>query len=198
MNNFWFYWTMWGLWLGVAFFFEAGKKRTWICASLLVAISTAPYTLPILAFRLDYGYVVLALFGCALLSSEQASRVLHLALGSFIVMMVDVLAQIYWLYDPAILMILPKWTFIILMGILVCSLTHDIWKRMSLVLIGMSQGELLQSLVFYPYDKTIGDTDYLVMVSFLILMTVCWELFTHFVQLLKQATDREWHERIPK
>lgn len=198
MNNFWFYWVMWGLWLIAAFFLKAGKPRTWICVSLLVVITCSPFSFIIDDFSVNYGFIAMVLIGCTLLSSESFGRVIFLTIASLIIMMADVLAQIYWLYDPAILILLPKWTFIILLGSLVFSLTMDFWKRIAIILIGMSQGEILQSLVFYPFDKTVGDSDYLVTVSFLILLTVGWELFAKTVALLKMATERSTQQRIPK
>jgi hypothetical protein len=111
-------------------------------------------------------------------------------------MLVDSLAQIYWLYDPAILMLLPKWTFIIASGVLVLTLTRDFWMRVATVLVGLSQGEFLQSFVFYPYDQTIGDTDYLVTVSLVLLLIVCWEGLSQAAALLKVLADRPSIERV--
>ena len=197
MNNFWFYWVMWGFWIVSAFFMKKGSQRTWSCLAILSIILFSSFSLTVGdGVQINLAFFVLSLSGCALLSGRSLYKVLYVALTGFVLMLVDILAQIYWLYDPAILMLLPKWTFIVASGVLVLSLTREFWMRIAAVLIGLSQGDVLQSFVFYPYDQTIGDTDYLVTVSLVLLIIVGWEGLSQAAALLKVLTDRPSVERV--
>jgi hypothetical protein len=197
VNNFWFYWVMWGFWIISAFFLKRGSQRTWICVALLVIILFSSISLTVgESIQINLAFFAVSLAGCSFLSGRSFFKVAYIALSSFILMLVDILAQIYWLYDPAILMILPKWTFIIASGVLVLFLNRDFWMRIATVLIGLSQGEVLQSFVFYPYDQTIGDTDYLVTLSLVLLLIVGWEALTQAAALLKFLVDRPSIERV--
>jgi hypothetical protein len=197
MNNFWFYWIMWGFWIIAAFFMKKGNQRTWLCVGLLVIILFSSLSLTVgNGIQINLAFFAIGLAGCSLLSGQSFFKVIYIALSSFILMLVDILAQIYWLYDPAILMLLPKWTFIIASGILVLTLNRDFWMRIGTVLIGLSQGEVLQSFVFYPYDQTVGDTDYLVTLSLILLLIVGWETLTQAAAMLKYMADRPSIERV--
>ncbi|WEG11387.1 hypothetical protein PU629_14595 [Pullulanibacillus sp. KACC 23026] len=198
MNNFWFYWALWGFWIIVVFFYRDGKKRATLSCLILLMITVSPFSVPIGQTKVNLTFLVFGLTGCGLLSNLSFTKVVRLGVASFIVMMLDVLAQIYWLYDPAILMILPEWTFILFMCFFILVLTQDFWNRVAILLIGMSQGECLQSLVFYPYDQLVGDTDYLVMVSFILILLVSWELTHQGLLIVRTATLTRQTKRIEK
>lgn len=198
MNIFWFYWVMWGFFLMVAFFFKKGGQKTGLMVLLLIVIALSPLAIPIGSVHVNLSYVLIGLTGCAMLSGDSVIKVIHMAMASFIIMFVDILAQIYWLYDPAILIVLPKWTFIVFIGFFTVTLTNDFWNRITLILIGMSQAEVLQSLVFYPYDNTLGDVEYLVTVAFILAVIVSWEMLTQGVFVLKLVTENTTEKRITK
>ena len=123
-------------------------------------------------------------------------KILTLMFANLSITICYVLIRIYWLLDPAIFLILDKWVFTLCLTCLVLGIVKPFWSRLSTAVIGICQGDLLLSIIFYPYDVTIGESDFFYSLTISIAVILGWSSLHFFTQKIQASLSKQVNQRI--
>ncbi|MCC8351347.1 MULTISPECIES: hypothetical protein [Bacillus] len=146
MEQFYYYWSMWFLWVLTTFILGKTKRRFAVSVFILtnIILSIHHFTL---YFSLNAAYMMFLVCGCVYagyLGMYKRFRyiMVHLTLVSGYAFV-----YLFALYDPVWFIIKPEWTAVVLCVLLTASVERDFQMQLALYVLGMCQGELVYSFV---------------------------------------------------
>lgn len=148
MEPFYYYWSMWFLWILATFIFAKTKSRFYVSVFILTNMMASIHQMTAY-FTLNAAYVmffVMAFVYAGSLGMHKRLRyiVIHLTASAaygFIFL--------FALYDPVWFIIKPEWAAVILLTVITVSVEGRFPERLCLFVLGMCQGELLYSAVIH-------------------------------------------------
>ncbi|MGE9753138.1 YphA family membrane protein [Bacillus inaquosorum] len=145
MEQFYYYWSMWFLWVLTTFIFEKTKRRFAVSVFILTNITLSIHDIT-LYFPLNAAYMMFFVCGCVYAGYLGMYRFRYLMV---FLTLVGGYAFVYLfaLYDPVWFIIKPEWVAVILLVLLTASVERDFEKQLTLFVLGMCQGELVYSFV---------------------------------------------------
>ncbi|WP_078553258.1 hypothetical protein [Bacillus alkalicellulosilyticus] len=186
MVGIYFYWFIWMFWIGTTFFMEKGKTRTLLSMLLLVVICTATLKVPVLAYDVSVAFLLCLGIGYAIIAlGNKAWRQLYLLIVSLIIALVGISFHLFELYDPIIILFHRSWMLGIIYTLLVIALVSNHQQRLSILVVGACQGELMTSLFMDTIyvNRTIGDLAFFEIMMITVMFLVIW-------QGLENASDK--------
>ncbi|KAF1679812.1 MULTISPECIES: hypothetical protein [Bacillus] len=145
MEQFYYYWSMWFLWVLTTFIFEKTKKRYAVSVFILtnMILSIHDFTL---YFPLNAAYLMFFVCGCVYAGYLRMYRIRYL-MACLTLVSGYAFVYLFALYDPVWFIIKPEWTAVILLVLLTASVERTFEKQLALFVLGMCQGELVYSFV---------------------------------------------------
>lgn len=195
MTSLIFYWLLWGMWIVVTFLMAKGRLRSQLMFGLLILIivTSIPIDLPI--FKVNAGWMALLLWGYSFYIKRPLFTTLTLMFSNLSITLCYVLIRIYWLMDPAIFLILEKWMFTVGLTVLTMAIVKPFWLRLSTAAIGVCQGDLLQSILFYPYDKILGESDCMNALTVSFIFILGWSGIQYLTQKAQESLNKQVNQR---
>ncbi|MEC1260514.1 hypothetical protein P9D34_08665 [Bacillus swezeyi] len=166
MEEFYYYWSMWFLWVLTTFILEKNRIRLFASAFILLNIILSMYQLQFILF-FNAAYLLFytgAYWLNGYLSIYKSVRrlLLHLAM-----VFAYGFLFLFALYDPVWFILKPEWLIIMLFVIMTAAFEKSFASRLALFVLGMCQGELLYSLIIRKLygDIVVGGFSWLSMCS---------------------------------
>ncbi|MFP7230568.1 hypothetical protein SFC70_01070 [Bacillus subtilis] len=154
MEQFYYYWSMWFLWILTTFIFEKTKRRFAVSVFILTNMILSIHDIT-LSFSLNAAYMMFFICGCIYAG--------HLGMYRFRYLMVFLtlvagyaFVYLFALYDPVWFIIKPEWVAVILIVLLTASVERDFEKQLTLFVLGMCQGELVYLFVIQKLAGTLA------------------------------------------
>ncbi|TDO13567.1 hypothetical protein DFO69_2016 [Bacillus subtilis] len=145
MEQFYYYWSMWFLWVLTTFIFEKTKRRFAVSVFILTNIILSIHDIT-LYFSLNAAYMMFFVCGCVYAGYLGMYRFRYLMV--FLTLVCGyAFVYLFALYDPVWFIIKPEWVAVILLVLLTASVERDFEKQLTLFVLGMCQGELVYSFV---------------------------------------------------
>lgn len=146
MEEFYYYWSMWFLWVLTTFILEKNKTRFFTSAFILLNIILSMYHVRLVlffnaAYLLFYAGAYM-LGGYAAIHKNMRCLLLHLSM-----VFAYGFLFLFALYDPVWFILKPEWLIIILFVIMTAAFEKSFVNRLALFVLGMCQGEMLYSLI---------------------------------------------------
>ncbi|MCY7916225.1 hypothetical protein [Bacillus vallismortis] len=145
MEQFYYYWSMWFLWILTTFIFAKTKRRFAVSVFILTNMILSIHDIT-LYFSLNAAYMMFFICGSVyagylgMYRSRYIMVYLTLVAGYAFV-------YLFALYDPVWFIIKPEWAAVILLVLLTASVERDFQKQLALFILGMCQGELVYSFL---------------------------------------------------
>ncbi|MFC1287772.1 hypothetical protein ABE057_05160 [Bacillus paralicheniformis] len=153
MEEFYYYWSMWFLWVLTTFILEKNSFRFYASAFILLNIILSMYQVQLfLHFNAAYlSFYIGAFMLCGYLRLHKSIKrlLLHLSMVSAYGFLF-----LFALYDPVWFILKPEWLIIILFVIMTAAFERSFAARLGLFVLGACQGELLYTFVI---RKLYGD-----------------------------------------
>ncbi|WGD68876.2 YphA family membrane protein [Bacillus subtilis] len=145
MEQFYYYWSMWFLWVLTTFIFEKTKRRIAVSVFILTNIILSIHDIA-LYFSLNAAYMMFFVCGCVYAGYLGMYRFRYLMVYLTLVA-AHAFVYLFALYDPVWFIIKPEWAAVILIVLLTASVERNFEKQLVLFVLGMCQGELVYSFV---------------------------------------------------
>ncbi|ASP26698.1 hypothetical protein ACJGE4_11175 [Bacillus velezensis] len=146
MEPFYYYWSMWFLWILATFIFAKTKSRFYVSVFILTNMMASIHQITAY-FTLNVAYVMF--FAAAFVYA--ASLGMHKRLRNIVIHLTASAAYsfifLFALYDPVWFIIKPEWAAVILLTVITLSVEGRFPERLCLFVLGMCQGELLYAAV---------------------------------------------------
>ncbi|KXZ21996.1 hypothetical protein AXI59_12130 [Bacillus nakamurai] len=162
MELFYYYWSMWFLWILATFIFAKTKSRFHVSVFILTNIMASIHHMTVY-FTLNAAYVMF--FAAAFVYAGRLG--MHKQLRYIVIHLTTAAAYgfifLFALYDPVWFIIKPEWAAVILLTVIMVSVEGRFPERLCLFVLGMCQGELLYSMVIHKIAgaATVGDYPWL-------------------------------------
>ncbi|ASB88689.1 hypothetical protein OZL92_04355 [Bacillus sonorensis] len=191
MEEFYYYWSMWFLWVLTTFILEKNRTRFFASAFILLNIILSMYQVRFIlllngAYLLFYAGAYL-LGGYAALHRSIKRLLLHLSMVSAYGFLF-----LFALYDPVWFILKPEWLIIILFVIMTLTFEKSFINRLALMVLGMCHGELLYSLIIRKFHEGLvaGGYSWLSMCSAGIVLLYGVSQYERLVQQIHQKWKR--------
>ncbi|AIU82269.1 hypothetical protein H2N74_11135 [Bacillus velezensis] len=146
MEPFYYYWSMWFLWILATFIFAKTKSRFYVSVFILTNMMASIHQITAY-FTLNAAYVMF--FAAAFVYAGSLG--MHKRLRHFVIHLTASAAYgfifLFALYDPVWFIIKPEWAAVILLTVITLSVEGRFPERLCLFVLGMCQGELLYAAV---------------------------------------------------
>ncbi|WP_406620585.1 hypothetical protein [Bacillus atrophaeus] len=159
MEPFYYYWSMWFLWILTTFILEKTKSRFIVSVFILtnIILSIHHFTF---YFTLNAAYVMFYTAACAFggyLGMYKRLRyiVLHMTL-----VFAYAFVFLFALYDPVWFIIEPEWVVVMVFTVVTASVERNFRERLALFVLGMCQGELLYSFIIQRFAGAVSIGDF--------------------------------------
>lgn len=179
MEGIYFYWFSWISWVITSFFMKKCRERTALSFFILFMIMVSGKTYHITGYSIHAPFVLLLFFSLVFMTKTKGFLLLYYLICSLIISIGYVCFHLFELFDPIWLIFDRKWMLSFVILYLILMLVKDPSQRLAIAMIGVSNGELLYSLIlkqFFP-EIEIGNFIFLDAVSFIILFISFWNLF---------------------
>ncbi|QQD80514.1 hypothetical protein JD965_11255 [Bacillus siamensis] len=148
MEPFYYYWSMWFLWILATFIFAKTKSRFYVSVFILTNMMASIHQMTAY-FTLNVAYVMF--FAAAFVYAGSLG--MHKRLRNVLIHLTAAAAYsfifLFALYDPVWFIIKPEWAAVILLTVITVSVEGRFPERLCLFVLGMCQGELLYSAVIH-------------------------------------------------
>lgn len=167
MEAFYYYWSIWFVWIIVTFIMEKNSWRSALGALVLIHIICSHFMISMFDMSMNAGYLMTFIYACAgfvlFRSGHQIMRILQL--GS----MVSAYAffMIFALYDPVwFTLIKVDWAVFVLLILMSLTYGHQLTERITLWMMSVCLGEALYALTVHRLTSSIviGDLSFLSLV----------------------------------
>lgn len=146
MEPFYYYWSMWFLWILATFIFAKTKSRFYVSVFILTNMMASIHQITAY-FTLNAAYVMF--FAAAFVYAGSLG--MHKRLRNIVIHLTAAAAYgfifLFALYDPVWFIIKPEWAAVILLTVITLSVEGRFPERLCLFVLGMCQGELLYAAV---------------------------------------------------
>ncbi|MED2913418.1 MULTISPECIES: YphA family membrane protein [Bacillus] len=146
MEPFYYYWSMWFLWILATFIFAKTKSRFYVSVFILTNMMASIHQITAY-FTLNAAYVMF--FAAAFVYAGSLG--MHKRLRHIVIYLTAAAAYgfifLFALYDPVWFIIKPEWAAVILLTVITLSVEGRFPERLCLFVLGMCQGELLYAAV---------------------------------------------------
>ncbi|MFN2745575.1 MULTISPECIES: YphA family membrane protein [Bacillus] len=191
MEQFYYFWSMWFLWVLTTFILKKNRSRLFASAFILLNIILSMYQLH---FSLSFNAAYLLFFTGALIMGGYQS--IHKSIKRLFLHLAMVFAYgflfLFALYDPVWFILKPEWLIIVLFMIMTAAFEKSFASRLALFVLGMCQGELLYSLIIRKLygDIVVGGYTWLSMCSAGIVLVYGISQYERLVQQIHQKWKR--------
>ncbi|MEC2058870.1 MULTISPECIES: YphA family membrane protein [Bacillus] len=145
MEQFYYYWSMWFLWVLTTFIIQKTKRRFAVSVFILTNIILSIHDIA-LYFSLNAAYMMFFVCGCVYAGYLGMYRFRYI-LVCLTLVAAYAFVYLFALYDPVWFIIKPEWAAVILIVLLTASVERNFEKQLALFVLGMCQGELVYSFV---------------------------------------------------
>jgi hypothetical protein len=195
MTSIIFYWFLWGIWIIAAFLMDKTRLRNQLMFAILVFILLSGYSVHVYPFKINMAWFGLIIWGYSKYKKLSFFRSFTLMLSNLTITVCYVLIRIYWLMDPAIFLIIHKWMFTVLLTGLLMGIVKPLGHRLSTAAIAICQGDLVLSILFYPYDTTLGESDCITAFAISFTMILAWSWSNHLAQRIQASLTKQLNQR---
>ncbi len=155
MDGIFFYWVSWIVWVCVMFFIpKTVAYRFDFLFHLLAIMVLVGYTLEVSSFTMHISGLYLFLILCVYIRKRSPLKTIELVIGSLIVTLAYASFQLFSLLDPIWLFIKAPYLLCIFLNYLILLLFKDWKSRMSVLLLGMTLGDLVYSGLLHFHSMT--------------------------------------------
>ncbi|MCM3596969.1 hypothetical protein M4D55_14450 [Metabacillus idriensis] len=190
MENVFYYWILWGAWIVAAFFLQKSIRRTLISVVILAFIAFGELFVEVSSFSIRVSFIMALCVGYYLAAGSMR-KVYHF----FSVMTLTSAyagIHLFEIFDPVWFMVDRFFVIIGVISILALYLGKSMRERLGLLILSMSQGELVFWVILGKFHDglTIGTADYLNMaaIGFFILCT--WTYIEQVTASLNQQVQK--------
>ncbi|MDQ0257494.1 hypothetical protein J2S74_004952 [Evansella vedderi] len=180
MEGFWFFWVMWLIIIGF-FFFDNNKKRSekWVFLCLLLIICST-IVIPVWNITLRLSFIILGCLCFYHIGKLKWSDKIYCYVVLTFISGMYLLVQYFIYFEPVWLYVSPRTMtcFIALITTIIFIKNHI--KRITIMIAGLFQGELLFSLMLwershiYFYSVILGDYLFMDIFSISLLGIISW------------------------
>nr|WGD68876.1 hypothetical protein P5630_16330 [Bacillus subtilis] len=190
MEQFYYYWSMWFLWVLTTFIFEKTKRRIAVSVFILTNIILSIHDIA-LYFSLNAAYMMFFVCGCVYAGYLGMYRFRYLMVYLTLVA-AHAFVYLFALYDPVWFIIKPEWVAVILIVLLTASVERNFEKRLVLFVLGMCQGELVYSFVIQNFTgaMAVGGFQWLNACSAGIILLFGISKYEHLANQIGQKSKR--------
>ncbi|MBY7143478.1 hypothetical protein KFZ56_10555 [Virgibacillus sp. NKC19-3] len=183
INGLLFYWFSWILWIVVTFFMKKSKRRTILACWILVTILSSSLSIEMQNQQISVAFLLLV--GGSFILLIQLPRVVYHLFASFTIM-IGYAAILFWEKSAPIWMIAPRVILIsFILGLLITILTKGLYNQLSIGLLGLTCGEMINGLMLssYGFRITIGEMQFFDLLLFILVILV-------FLEMLHKGKDK--------
>jgi len=191
-----FYWLLWGMWVTAAFLMKKSRLRSQLIFSLLILISLAGYFINIYTFKVNIVWMALIIWGYSFYIRLPFFNGLKLMFSNLTITVCYVLIRIYWLMDPAIFLVIDQWVFSLCLTGLLMAIVNSTKLRLSTAVLGICQGDLLYSLIFYPYENALGDSDCFSTLAVSLFVIISWTYLRNLTEKAQTSLIKQFNHRL--
>lgn len=194
MDGLFFYWILWIAWVFTMFFIpKTVPVRFSLLFHFLAIMILARYKLTVFSCSMQLSGLYMYGVVCVAIRKWSLMNLLRLVINSILIALAYAIFQLFVLLDPIWVMIKPEYLLCLFMNYLVLLLVKDWKNRVSVLLLGMLQGDLLygglltyQSLPYISLSFTWHDATALVLVV---------QLLWTFLELMSKQMYRQTQNR---
>jgi hypothetical protein len=190
VENVFYYWILWGAWIIAAFFLQKSIRRTMISAVILVCIASGEMFIEVSSFSVRISFILVLCIGYYLASGCKR-RVYHF----FSVMTLTSAyagIHLFEIFDPVWFIVDRFFVIISVISILAIYLGKSMPERIGLLVLSMSQGELLFWVILGKFHDglTIGTADYLNMAAIGCFIVCAWTYLEQILASFNQQAQK--------
>lgn len=184
VEGIYFYWFSWIGWVVTTFFMNKGKDRIALSFFILLMIMVSDRTYHINGYSVHASFVLLFFFSLVMMTKIKGLLLFYYLICSLIISIGYVCFHLFELFDPIWLIIDRKWMLSFVILYLILMLVKDAYHRLAVALIGVSNGELLYSLILTKFFREIeiGNFVFLDALAFIIFFILIWNSFEKIAQ----------------
>ncbi len=184
-----FYWVAWSFWIMTTFITKkTSNYRLKASFCILVLIILRPYHITFMDLQISLAIIFLYLITLVQIIMLNGRTGLYLCITSFIIMLAYDSFLLFELYDPVWVMFNRDLMLAFLLVYLVVLLHSDKVQRFYTVLIGVTQGEFLYSMILkrLHFSYSIGADLFFDAVASILALLFLWSLIETIMVMVEQ------------
>ncbi len=186
MEGIYFYWFIWIAWIYTTFMMDKTRTRLIVALVLLFSIILSNKEIPLFSLTVNATILFYLLASYFIVSQKKWRKIIYYVCVSLILTSSYVTFKLFQIFDPVWVMFHPTFKLSLILLLLTLTLVKEQMLRVALVVITVTQGEIIYTLFLNSLvtDFGIGKLESLDIIAITVGFTYIWYSFENFVKWL--------------